>query len=126
MVKINLKQYLFDLDGRTPITERVTKMETIDDKEERKIIEVPLDVKMILRRVLAAPVNPEQNLSPDEHVKRFDLSIKLMNSNEIEFDNEQVALLKKLVARSYTTLVAAQVIKLLEGQNPFEAVKNEG
>lgn len=126
MVKINLKQYLFDLDGRTPITERVTKTETIDDKEERKIIEVPLDVKTILRRVLAAPVNPEQNLSPDEHVKRFDLSIKLMNSNEIEFDNEQVALLKKLVARSYTTLVAAQVIKLLEGQNPFEAVKNEG
>lgn len=107
MTKVDLTKSLFDLDGSTPIMDGPS----------------PLILKTILRRILALPSSPEQNLSPDDHVKRFELSVELISRTSIEFDNEQITLLKKLVSKNYNTLVAAQVIRLLEGKDAFPNTK---
>lgn len=60
--------------------------------------------------------NPEERVSGDEKLKRYDLALKIKNSNELNLSSEDITLLKKLIGNVYSTLIVGQSYKMLEGE----------
>lgn len=91
-MKIDFSKDILDLDG--------------------KPTELKLDA--VSKTALLASYPDEQNLSGDEKVKRFQLALKIA-PKEVDVSVEDAALIKKLIAKGYATLVTARAWEILEG-----------
>jgi|SRR4051812_41291525 hypothetical protein len=93
-------------------------------KENGQIQEVLLKGKVVaLKTVCVNAVNgrfqDEPQLSVEEHTKRFKLAMDIFSSNGdgFELESEQIALIKKLLAKTnYPPLVVGQACEMLEGK----------
>ncbi len=66
---------------------------------------------MAASRALLAP---EQNLAPEESLKRGQLALSLLKATAAELTAEEIALLKKQIAKAYGPLVVARSFPLLD------------
>jgi hypothetical protein len=73
---------------------------------------------LTLRRVCrVALVHPEQGVSPEEHLRRWDLAQELKNlPDPAELKSEDIVMIKKALPRVYGTTIVGQAIHLLEGK----------
>lgn len=68
----------------------------------------------VLLRALMAPA---EKLDPKEHIRRYDLGLKIQKEDEIELESDDIVMLKKLVAEiKMTPIIIGQALKMLEGQ----------
>lgn len=56
----------------------------------------------------------ETKMNAEEQVRAYELSIKLLNEEEVELKAEDVANIKKRIVKTYSPVVAGQVIQILE------------
>ena len=59
----------------------------------------------------------EVNLSGEDKAARFELALKVFNKVKLELTAEEVALIKKLIAKAFSPLVVGQCFRLLEGKD---------
>lgn len=80
---------------------------------------------LTLRRVCRVALTfPEQNVSPEEHLKRWDLSEKIKHAPETaDLGSDEIVLIKKALPKVYGTVVVGQAIHLLENK-AVEATKH--
>lgn len=101
-MKLDFSQILRDLDGK----------ELVEKPESRPII-----LRVLAVNALMATFEDERNLSGEEKVKRYDIAFLVHNSKDepVEMSIEDVALIKRLIGRSYGPLLVGQAWKMLEG-----------
>lgn len=86
---------------------------------ENKPLKVGEDY-LTLERVLVQAclmTDEKENPSMDVKYKRYKLCKKLSGAKEIDLSSEEVVMLKDLVGRAFTTIVAGQAFDLLEGKS---------
>ena len=103
-MKINFVQEIQKLEGGV----LVIKQEGEPDK--------PMLLRMACVNALMGLYEDEKNLSGEEKVKRYDMATKIQAMSEVDFTTEEIATIKKLVAKSYSPLVVGQAWKMLEGK----------
>ena len=101
-MKVTVGKVLVDIDN-----------ETIKDLKGNNAT-----AKGVIIEALLATYNDEQNLSGEDKLKRFELALKIKNTNEvvIELNTEEIVLIKKLVGRAFGTIIVGQTWKVLEGE----------
>lgn len=100
-MKVNFLQQLRDING-----------ELIRDEKGNVV-----DLQHFAVNALLAVFNDEQNLAGVEKVNRWQLALKIKNSNDdTEFSVEDVALVKKLIGKAYSAVVVGQAWAMLEGK----------
>ena len=105
-MKVKLNTELKDFEGNAVIFSMATT--------EKEAVNATLGRMMI--ESLLATFRDEENLSGDEKLKRWQLAIKIKNADVmVELTVEEVALVKKLIGKAYSTLIVGQVWELLEG-----------
>lgn len=101
-VKVDLNTKALDFDG-----EPVQKARTEEHLRLRDIFITALTAQF-------------RQTSGEKQVEQFDLALKLKNTDgEYDFSNKEAAMLEELVASAFTPLITGQVIKILEGIDPF-------
>jgi hypothetical protein len=97
---IDFSQPLLDLDGNE-----------IKTKEDDKI---PYTLKRTCVEALMAQYKDEGELSGTEKVKRYDLALAIYGSKEpLDLQSEDVAFIKQLIGKAFSTLVVGQTWKML-------------
>ena len=80
----------------------------------------PFTLKFACYEALGAFFQDEQNLSGEEKFKRGDLYLKIKSSPDpVDLTAEEVALLKKLIAKLYDPILVSQIWRRLEGKEWF-------
>lgn len=51
-----------------------------------------------------------------ERAKRYDLALRFIDSDEVDFEAEEIALIKDLIGKMYHPIIVGQVWRLLEGK----------
>jgi hypothetical protein len=121
--------YQFTTLGGEVIPERPD--EEITDKDGKKTTKKhpPWTLRNISENVLLLPDvdkdgNPKE-MTGDEKCKRYDLAMRIHKATAKDLADlqvEEIALLKKLIARGYSTLIVGQAFKILD---PHGAVERE-
>lgn len=116
MAKFNLSQKFYDLDDKVVMD---------GDK--------PLTLFSVLKLASCNDLPDEQSqsaqVSIDNKQKNFDIYLEVREAGadgEVELSAEQVTQLKNRVARTYTTMVGAQALKMLEGKDPYGNKRKPG
>lgn len=97
-MKINTQIPLKDLDGNV-----------LKDNDK------DATVARTVSGALVAGIKGEET-SPTDAADRYDLAVRLRNSDEIDLSSEEIALCKKMVAKVYPPIISGQVAKILEGK----------
>lgn len=100
--KIDFTQVLIDQDG-------ATMAECVDPPDCKAKRDITLG--SVAMRSLAAP---EQSITPEESLKRGQLALSVYKSPGAELTAEEIALIKKQVAKTYGPLVVARVFPMLD------------
>ena len=91
-------------------------MTTLDGKPFKdpsgQITDVTLAV--IAENALLQAYSDETNLSGEDKIKRYTLARKIADNPKTELSAEEIALLKKLIAKSYNPLITGQSWKMLD------------
>jgi hypothetical protein len=99
-MKVDFSQQIKGLDG--------VALKGEDGKE--------LTLATVCTNAVLANFQDEANLSGEEKVKRYDLALAIYSSTEpLDLKSEDVALIKKLVAKMFGALVVGQAFRMLEG-----------
>ncbi len=84
----------------------------------------PATVRGACIEALLAVFQDEQNLSGEEKLKRFQLALKVKESQPVaDFTVEELSLMKKLVGKAYAPLIVGQTYTILESKTPLSVVK---
>ena len=76
-----------------------------------------LTLEAVAENALLGTYNDEQNLSGEEKLKRYHLAMKIYDhKSDAELSAEELALVKRLIAKSYNTLVMGRAWELLDGK----------
>jgi hypothetical protein len=92
-MKIDFSAAITDLDGN-PIPE--------------------LTLGLMATNALMGNFDDERSLSGDDKVRRFKLAQRVHHASEVDLTVEDVALIKKLIAKAYATLPCARAWELLD------------
>jgi hypothetical protein len=106
--KIDFQTVLVDQDGKG-------MTECADDPapkgEEVCKVRRPVTLGMLALRALSAP---EQNLAQDESLKRGQLALSIYKSASAQLTVEEIALIKKQIAKFFGPVVVARSFSLLD------------
>ncbi len=75
----------------------------------------PLTLKKAAVDALLALYPDEQTLSGEEKMKRYRIAKKITIGTEKDWTVEEIALVKKLIAKNYSSLLVGPAWELLEG-----------
>ena len=85
------------------------------DREIKGEEGVPITLRLVSMNALCLAFEDERNLGGEEKLKRWELALRIKNSSEsVQVTAEELALIKKVVAKAYAPLVSGQAWKLLE------------
>lgn len=77
----------------------------------------PITIKRAAINALIAVYNDEPNLTGEDKIKRYSLAMRINNSSHtIELQSEEIAIIKKLIAKMYGPLIVGQAWEILEGK----------
>jgi len=97
------------LDFTQPIT-------TLDGKPFKdpsgQVSDITLAV--IAENALLQAYSDETNLSGEDKIKRYTLARKIEDNKKVDLSAEEIALLKKLIAKSYNPLITGQSWHMLD------------
>ena len=97
------------LDFTQPIT-------TLDGKPFKdpsgQVSDITLAV--IAENALLQAYSDETNLSGEDKIKRYALARKIEDNKKVDLSAEEIALLKKLIAKSYNPLITGQSWHMLD------------
>jgi hypothetical protein len=106
--KINFTEVLTDQDGFV-----MTECADIPAPKSEDVCKVhrPITLGMLAMRALAAP---EQGIAADESLKRGQLAISVYKSEGAQLTVEEIALIKKQIAKFFGPLVVVKTFALLD------------
>ena len=121
--------YQFTTLGGEVIPEKPDEETTDKDGKKTTKKHPPWTLRHISENVLLLPDmdkdgNPKE-MTGDEKCKRYDLAMRIHKATAkdmADLQAEEIALLKKLIDRNYSTLIVGQAFKILD---PHGAVKRE-
>ena len=95
---------------------KVNFKETFKDIEGNEILDggKATTLQTVAINALMAAYTDEQNLSGEDKLKRWKMSQRIFGGEE-DFSIEDVALLKKLIGKAYSTIIVGQAYEMLEG-----------
>lgn len=114
-MEIDLTQELIGLNGKP--------LQAQDRDDEDKPVTVNLTLRKAIVEALMAAFKDEDNLSGADKVKRYKMAQKIQDAERMMFSAEDLSLIKKLVAKLYSTLVVGIVWEILDTET--KAVKLE-
>lgn len=103
---VDFSAVLTDQDDK-PVIDCAGKPEECPDKN-------PLTLGKVALRVLTAPFDDERNISGEEKFKRGQLAMRVHNGGVVTLQAEDVALIKRLVAKGYGPLIVYRAWPLLD------------
>lgn len=103
MTKINFGTELLDIRGVAPIKNADGAAVTLRD---------------VALQALNANYQDEQHLAASEKVRRFQLAVKIANSDCLELESEDIAALKALIGKAWNPLAVGRAFEILEGKPP--------
>lgn len=74
----------------------------------------PATAKNISLNALDALDQQEMALSGEEKVKKYDLMLRINNSDDVDLDENEIVLLKKLIGKFWGPLVVGQMYDFLK------------
>jgi hypothetical protein len=80
--------------------------------------EVPVTLKQVAVNALFAALPNEREISGEEKLKRYQLALRINKGGKIILTAEELSLIKKMIGKSFSTLVSGQAWMLLEGESP--------
>lgn len=101
--KIDFTVVLTDVDGK-----ELTECADADDRDCK--VRRPVTLGIVAMRSLLAP---EQGLAPEESLKRGQLALSLYKSSGAQLTFEEIALLRRQIAKVYGPLVVARAFAVL-------------
>ena len=107
-MRISFDVVIHDLDGEPVIDDT--------NPDQKK----PLQLGVIARNALLASYQDEQGLSGDDKFQRFNLACR--TKGEVDWTAEDIALLKKLIAKAYGPLIVGRAFEALERRGAVKAV----
>ncbi|MBA7641393.1 hypothetical protein ES703_49070 [subsurface metagenome] len=125
-MKIDFNYQFITLDGEK-IPERPD--EEIVDKDGKKTTKKypPFTLKKISENVLLMPdmdgTGKQKEMDGEEKCERYDLAMRIHKATAKDLADlqvEEIALLKKLIARGYSTLVVGQAFNILDPHGAAE------
>jgi hypothetical protein len=106
-----------EIDFTKPITQ-------LDGKPLLDAAGKPVDttLAMVAETALLASYQDEQNLSADDKIKRFGIAKKISDAaanqlqahGKVELSVEELAMLKKLIAKAYNPLITGRAFEILD------------
>lgn len=135
MPKVNFNTPFVDINGE-PVKE--AKVDTTKarkgDKggiehdlkvdENGEVVYEVLNFKSILSNTLLSPYPGDENVPYCDRVKRGKLAKKIVSSSTANYRQEEIDMLRELVAKSKSTLVLLQFDELLEKEGAEDAIKD--
>jgi len=113
-MKVLLNQTLADIEGKT-----------IREGGEEKGVEFTL--KKIVINALLGNYQDEVNLSGEEKLKRWEMALTIKTAEStLDLKSEDIALIKKLIAKLYAVTIVGQAWKMLEKEVVEEYVDKKG
>ena len=103
---IDFTVVLKDLNGEDIIERNLAPDNTAKSK--------PLTLGAVAANALLAQFEDEKNLSGEEKVKRYGLAMRVVSSKDAALKAEEVAEIKKLVAKAYSPLIVGRAWGLLD------------
>jgi len=85
-------------------------------KEGEKEVVEDLSLKSACVEALMGVYQDEQALSGEDKIKRYALAEKIFLEGKVDLNAEDIALLKKLVAKMFSPVVVGPAWRLLEGK----------
>lgn len=83
-------------------------------------------LKGVVVEALLAQFEDERQLSGEDKLKRYQLAMKVNESEGVcEMTAEEIALVKKLIGKAYGPLVSGQAWTILETKVPLSVVKED-
>lgn len=106
--KVDFTTILLDADNEaiTVCVDNPTPLDDRDCKARR-----PLTLGMVSMRALSAP---EQGLAPEESLKRGQLAFNVYTSKAAQLTVDELAMIKRLIARAYGPIIVARAFPLLD------------
>lgn len=106
-MKISLNQKMKDIEGE------VIK---VNKQKGKEVVEIDLKLAKVLITALTSNFEDEKNLEGEEKVKRFIIAQKIQRKKDgvVDLSVEDVAMIKKLVGKTWGTIVVGQVWEILE------------
>lgn len=103
---MDLSQAILDKDGK----QLKARVNSLDEKGENEIIVKEFNFKDTL---IQAILKEEEEKTEDEISKRYDLFLKIRDTEQVDFTKAEKELLKKLLMEKFDTLVCGQIFKHL-------------
>ena len=100
-MKIKVTDVLKQLDGTTPIVNMVD-----GEAKDATIREAFVNALMI-------PVETDAGI---KKVEKYDLAMRIYNTDEVELSVEEAATIKEVVGKAFAPIVVGQLFKLLDGK----------
>ena len=73
-----------------------------------------ITLAVIAENALLQAYSDETNLSGEDKIKRYTLARKIEDNKKVDLSAEEIALLKKLIAKSYNPLITGQSWHMLD------------
>jgi hypothetical protein len=73
-----------------------------------------LDLATIATNALLTPQATDQNMPPDEKIKRFRLAQRITNGGAVDIPLEDIVLLKDIIGKFYPPLVVGRAFELFD------------
>lgn len=132
MKTLDLTQNILDIDGKVAIGkyektveeevervverkvgEEITK-ETIKElKEVKKLEDKELTLGLVIRDTVLNEIENVKGVEEEEHLLRYSIFKRVTTNEQAEFNDEEISFIKKLIARRYMPIFAAQIIIML-------------
>lgn len=106
-MRVMMNQQFADLDGVV-----------VEDDKKR-----PFTLRVASMNALLINTEEDRSISGEEKLARWELALKIKNSEEpVLLTAEEISLVKRLLARTYGTLIVGQAYKLFEEKDEKAAV----
>jgi hypothetical protein len=92
----------------------LTALTTLEGVEMNDENEKKITLRLIACNALQATFDDERNLSGEEKIKRFNLALKITKTDFPDLSAEEIAEIKKLIAKGYPPLIVGRCYEILD------------
>lgn len=110
---VDFTQQLVDVDGKP----------MIDDAASKDGAPIKVTLSKVSVIALLSDYRDEQNISPEEKFKRWQLAQKIHDANAAQLSAEDVALIKKLVGKRFAASIVGPVFQIIDPEIAHGAAK---
>lgn len=117
-MQVDFSTQMVDIEGE-PMEESKLKADGSPVMDGDKPVMLKLSVARVAKRVLLAGFDDEKGLSGEDKLARWTLAQRI-NKGTKNYHAEDIALVKRLIAKAYTAAVVGPAYAILEGDETDE------